>query len=83
VSDLFEPTPSKGLYPLDPTQAVLPPSHARCLECDELAPWPLVCPVDPGHTVEPLVVSPEALGYDNDDEFYNWSTQRWEYPASA
>jgi hypothetical protein len=83
VSDFSVPEPSKGLYPLDPAQAVLAPTHARCLECDETAAWPLHCPVDPEHTIEPLVIAETGLGYDNDDEFYNWSSRRWEYPASA
>lgn len=83
---LAEEKPSLGFYSLDPAEATLTPNTARCLECDRDmshsgGPLP-TCPAEPEHIVESLHTTGEALGYDNDDDFFNWDKQQFEYPST-
>lgn len=76
-------TKSLGEYSLNPDEATLAPNGGRCLECTDLVPQGQPCKYDAEHTIEPLHLSPTGLGYDNDDDFFNWGSDQFEYPASG
>lgn len=76
------PEEPKGVYPLDPSQATLEPNAVRCVECARTLDFgDTVCPWSAEHWAEGLHTSEVALGYDNDDEFFNFGTRQYEYPA--
>lgn len=65
-------------------QAVLEPNAAQCLDCDELydlTDGEVVCPEDETHPVEPIHVTSEPLGFDDDRDYFHHGHKQYEYPA--